>query len=197
MTEPELDAELSDQDRRDLESLVTNEEAPKYTVMETWAKLLDSIETAELDPINPMVAMRQIGNWPHLTFADLDPFYAKYHSFLKEMREVIRQELLDNPELVLHVEDDAAYNHENYVNVIRQWHVLVSLWESEWRTSDADAGIGVAAIAEAQQFTLGQQGLVNYLAHINLMFTPADREIIAEAVASVWENAAAQRKEAR
>lgn len=178
--------ELSAADVADLK-LLEEPAAQEHTILEVWSEMLNGIEDARKGSITPNMAADMVMTWPELKFALLDDYYELYHDYLVEAREIVREEIASDPEALQHTEDDDAANHDHYVNILRQWNMLVAVKETEWRASDEDAAIKYAAMGQLQNFLLSKErGIVNYLSSINLMMTEAERESLKEAVESVW-----------
>lgn len=171
------------------ETVESTEEQKKITLLESWRELLKSIESSREDRITPQVANKVVTAWPKLGFTDVVPYFAVYHDYLTEMREILLAELESHPEaLTKKGDEDGAENAEQYLNILFQWQAQAIVWEAEWDVTAPDAAIRLAAIADATNFYLGQMGLVAHLGQIGFDYDEADEEALREALQEFKED---------
>lgn len=162
----------------------------KRTLLESWSKLLESIDTERKGRVTPQVANRTLSAWPKLDYSDLDAYYQRYYDISDEMRQVVEHEVATHPEALKNIEDDGEDNEEIYLNIMFGWQQVIILHEHNWDTNAPDAAIELAAIADVQTFYLGQTGMVAHLGDPNLGFSFSDEDSDALRLAlQEWKDA--------
>lgn len=176
--------QLSEQDEKDLATMLGEAaaEAPKRTLLATWANLLGNIEASDAARVEPRVALRVISAWPQLTLQEVPEYFRRYHSRLAEMREVLTVEIETAPQALERVEDDAEENKAHYLNLLAQWQILALSWEMEWDITAEDAHIELASFADAANYVIGDSGIVGHLDAIQFQYTEDDQATVAAAV---------------
>lgn len=181
---PQQPLQMSEQDIADLQALQDEAEAaPKYTLLETWSIVLENIEKSKVEQIPIVVANKIAAAWTRLSFADVQKYHERYHDILilgrDRMLELIRQ----NPGCFKNLGErgtetaDAFANRAIYIELMYQWQLLFLELEHNWVTTQPDAAIELAAIADAAQFLTGEQGLVAHLGlpQVNFQYGPEDQ----------------------
>lgn len=173
--------ELTAQDETDLQALLDNPAPSKRTLLEIWSHLLDNLEPERLLPITPDFAARVVQSWPQMKIQDVKDYRDSYHSFMEQMRSVVRTVIAAaDPEALeatgIDEDSDAVVNRAHYIEILLEWQLLIGRWERDWDSEAVDAHITLAAIADASVFFLGQTGLVAHLSEIGLVFQDEDRE---------------------
>lgn len=142
-----------------------------HTLLEMWMSVLENIESEAMAPLRPADAMSLLQRWPILKMKDLVPYQSLYYSHLLEMRDIIAAQIDDKKEVYEHVEDDATYNRQRYVDIAMGWQLAIEDWEEEWTSEDEDAAIRLAALADVTNFTLSGMGLIAHLDQIGVSVT--------------------------
>lgn len=181
--EPIEPLELTEQDMEDIEKMNSEgEEAPPApqprTLLEVWKELLANIDTERDNKIPLPIAQRIVSTWPQLTFGDVTTYMSLYYEYLDQMRQVVLEEIISDPDALENVEDDATENWDHYRSILFGWHKLAVEWQHDWSTDDSDAAVNMAAIIDAHGFFLSQTGLVAHLQEIKFEFGPEDQEAL-------------------
>ena len=161
-------SELTQQDRDDLRAIgiepdAANEPTPR-SLLESWEAVLGNIERSADGEIPINVALKVIGTWPFLSIADTAVYHRVYHDILLEGRDRFASALRKHPEAKSFVgDDDAANNHEVYLEILVLWHTMLDGFEASWKATDQDAAVWVAAIADARGFFFSRDGLAGHL----------------------------------
>lgn len=180
MSENTENIEMSAADEADLQLLLDNPPPAKRTLLETWRLLLTNMETSRDQKVSPGLANRIVSTWPKLAFQDTVRYHEIYHELLMELREILHTEISVDPDALKNVEDDAVDNRSHYRNLLLCWNVAVMRWEHEWDAASPESHIRLAAIGDASQFFIGQQGIVAHLDQIGFVFDEADQMALAE-----------------
>lgn len=181
----DIDFDLSDQDKADLDLLMRDQPEPEYhTVLEIWKETLREENFAANSKITPQWAQAITAGYMGVTFADMPAYVEEYFTLLRTCRQIVLDEI-DTDDQALHrlkVEEDAADNAHHYKNILRDWQLEFLRRELEWDCTAPDAGIQLAALGEAHKLLLGQNGLTGHLEVIKLEFTEEDRDAQAAAL---------------
>lgn len=162
--------------------------APYNPVLKVWRAVLDPAEDGLLnDPITPMWANRITSSYREVNFCDMEEVKQRYYAKLIELRDILDEVIASNDEClnVADTKEDVEHNRGAYISVLTEWQLAIVAWEVAWDFRDPAAGAEIAAISEVQQMFFGspqRQGLVSYLESINLEYTDADRELMAETI---------------
>lgn len=155
---------------------------PDRTLLESWSKLLDSIEGVRAEKLTPQDASRILRNWPPVKTQELTRYQDLYYSYLTEMREILRIEIDSDPKCLENTDDDAVDNKGHYLNLLLLWQLQINQWGRDWDSDDDYAHIEMAAMAEAQQFFFGANGLLQHLDSIQFEMTEEDSNMLADAL---------------
>ena len=172
MTEQPTPVEMTAKDELDIQDFLSDvaETPTSRTVLEVWQHLLSNIEKSAEEKVSIHTANRLIMSWPQMKFSDLPKYHKRYHEILLEMRAVVTDQIEKNPDALKNVEDDAEANHDIYVEIIYLWQAVILKLEHNWDANDPDCAIEIAAIADAASMVIGNQGLVEHLSQIKLVF---------------------------
>lgn len=185
MTEPTL----NDQDVADLNSIGIDvpESGKKFTLLETWRELMKSTDISRAAHVEPGDAALMLRKWPFLKVQDIPAYQTALHDILDEARALVDFEIEADDEALGRVDDDAEGNKEHYLNLLLSWQLLIQHHSLDFNVADDDAHIQLAAIADAHNMLLGENGLVGHLDAINFNFTEQESEelqvLLAEAKA--------------
>ena len=174
---------LSEQDQADLASLT--EEPLDRTVLEIWEEVLSNIETMEREKIEPGYASMIVGRWPKLEYRQIADFYALFMSYLRLYREALHEQIRLHPDAKTNIapvgdeKSDAIANREIYKELMFQWNLVTARVEHVWDSNDPLAGEKIAAMAEAQNFVTGGQGMMQALTGPQVGFEWTDEDQIA------------------
>jgi len=168
---------LTEQDIADLESLAA--ESENHTLLEVWREILSNIDEARKEKITPTEAVRIVTAWRHLSVQDVAVYQPLYYDRLDEMRQVLLVEIESDPAALKNTENDAEDNHHHYLNLLLQWQLLAQSWGADWDVSSPTSHIDLAAFAEAQNFVLGERGLIGQLEAIGFDFTDEESTALA------------------
>jgi len=185
MSENTENVEMSAADEADLQLLLENPPPAKRTLLETWRLLLANMEASAKERVSPGLANRIVSTWPKLSFQDVPRYYELYYELMLEMRELLHTEISVDPDALKNVDDDAVDNAGRYRNLLLCWNVAVVRWEHEWDAADPESHILLAAIADATQFYIGQQGIVAHLDQIGFALDEADQQALAAQLAEI------------
>jgi len=152
----------------------------KRTLLESWSKLLDSIDEVRTQHLGPQEASRILKNWPPLKTQELDKYLTKYYDYMTAMREILRIEIEGDPSALENISDDAVDNKGHYLNLLLQWQLQLDRWGEEWLCTAKDAHISLAALAETQNFFFGSTGILQHLDSIQFEFTEEDQNMLAD-----------------
>ena len=174
------EAPLTDQDMADLESLA---EAPvPRTLLEIWDALLEGLDEAAAERVTPMFASNLLNKWDKMTFKDIDTYQDRYYTYLRQLREIVREAIAENPKALKHTKpgEDAEKNRDIYIDLLYKWQAAIQDWEHAWNHASDDAAPWLAAIADATAFSVGPNGFVQHLETINFQFTEEDQAALRD-----------------
>lgn len=176
---------LTERDQEELDRLLAEKPEIEYhSIFKVWQSLLESADTAGNRHMTPKWAMAIIGQYVGITFSDLDDYVVQYFNLLDDMRLVL-QRIIDEDEDTLKpksADEDIEVNHSNYVDVLREWQLLLLTRELTWSPSSPTAAVEIAVLSEIQKLFFGQTGLVGHLEAIKLEYSDEDQESLAVAL---------------
>lgn len=153
---------------------LTQEEQPTERCLLTiWSSVLGEPVDAELEAgITIGVAAKVVASWPFLSFADTEQYHKVYHSIIQDLATVVDLAIIGNPDATVWVgEDDGRENHDIYKNILVEWYLALDAREKEWKPTDENAGVLVAAIADARAYFFSSMGLAGHLDVIGFKMT--------------------------
>jgi len=159
--------------------------APKYSLLKVWLELLSNVEEVKDQPIPMFVAHKVVNAWPKLSYQDTAVYHSLYHALLLDVRRIL-QEVVSEHEGCLDFEgdDDAEQNRPIYYELVVAWNVLLDQLELEWRATDEDSHITLAAMVDVRAFLFSRTGFAGHLEARGISF---ETEEIAEAIAAARE----------
>lgn len=157
--------ELDEEDQTALDQIMSDAQAaPEFSLLRVWAELLSNIEEVEGQPIPMYLAGQLTSVWPKLSFQDIKTYHELYHGYLSEVRDLLHEEIKDNPGCLDHEGDeDAKENARIYRDLVVAWNVLLDAYEREWRTEDEDSHIRYAALVDVRRMLFARDGLAGHL----------------------------------
>jgi hypothetical protein len=175
-----VDSPLTEQDEADLDLLNDGDSGKlNHTLLEMWRSILGNVEAVSAQKVTPAIANRIVNAWPKLSFADVADYHATYHAFLLELRDILDEVIASDPKCLTRTgedeDSDAVANRGLYIELLFRWQERIMLWDAAWDCTSPQAGVLLAAIADATSFSVGSNGLVAHLDQIRLDFTDADR----------------------
>lgn len=184
MSETPETVEFTERDEADLNKLLSGEEKPQFhTVLEVWREVLSNAPAEGRLPMTPRWAVKLLGSYAGLTFADTVKVKELYFSHFEEMRAILDL-VIDSDENCLtysKAEDDALENALHYKEVLTLWQKQMLQHELEWDAASPTAAAELAALGEIQAFFFGEQGITQFLGEIQLRFDDDDQaELVAE-----------------
>lgn len=189
MTEYTESHELSPDDVADLAKLYAEPDAvepgdePSYhTILEVWRAALEPSTRAAAEPVTPRYALKILGKYEGLTFADVQEVHDLYFAKIEDLKEILADEIASDPEALSHVEMelDKVENRHHYLQLLTLWQQAVLQWELEWDTTSPTAAVELAAAGEVSEIIFGSGGLVGQLEAIGFEFDEEDQAAIAE-----------------
>lgn len=161
-------------------------EAPEsHSLLEVWQAVLSNGKTLRHDPSSMQEVMAVTHRYPQIKVQEVSRYRMLYFDVLQEFADLLDAEIASDPECFKHAEPEAdgTENRHHYLNLLAQWNALGAQLESEWNSNDDDAHLTFAAILEARNFLLGQQGLVAHLESIDFALSEDES---AELVAATF-----------
>lgn len=181
------EVQLSEQDKRDLAALGAEAEPEEYhTILEVWRTILVSADRPDNRHVTPRWASEIVSNYLGVGFPDMPRYVDYYFSLTNRMLEVLDGIIAADEDCLKpdNREDDLAHNRDRYLEVLREWQLLLLTEELEWDVAHPDAPLQLAALAEVQKMFFGQTGVVGYLEAIKLEVTEEDQEALATTLAT-------------
>lgn len=146
------------------------------TLLQVWSEMLSNIEKSAAEKVTPQMAMRVSGSWKELKINEVPAYFKMYHEYLLEMRAAFSAEVETDPKCFKKIKDDGEKNREHYLTIILQWQLVSLQWDIDWDIKAKDAHVRLAAMADASNFFMGDEGLLSYLKFIDFEYSEADRE---------------------
>ena len=179
MTEPNV-TDIPDAIEEGVEPLLnvagTEEEQLTHTLLEMWEEILSHAETEKKAQVLPSEALRILQQWPMLTARELPAFYEEFYRLLGRGLYHVQKVREKYPEHVNHVDDDAEFNHDAYVEVLQLWTEEINTAQQTWHLQMQYPMANAAALANASGFLVGDTGLVAHLDAIGFELTDEDKE---------------------
>lgn len=185
------EVELTEQDEADIHRLYSEPDGPPsfHTVLQVWRDVLAVAERERKTPISPQWAMKILGSYVGITFADCLEVHERYFDKLIELRDILTWEISQDEDCLTWTtpEEDVEHNAHHYKQVLILWQMAVLQWELDWDCADPLAGSELAAISEVHKLFFGdanRPGMSAYLDNIQFQFDDHDQ---AELVAALEE----------
>lgn len=165
---------------------------PSYhALLEIWRAILTPAEEEQHKKVSPSWAVRIIGKYPHITYADMEVVSNRYFMLILELKRILEQAIDEDPEClnVESPEEDVEKNSLRYLGLIVDWQKAILQRELDWRCEAPWAASEIAAIQEVHKMFFGDEGLASLLDVINFQYTDADRDMLAEALEDMRKSA--------
>lgn len=164
---------------------VETDEPTQRSVLELWSIVLGNAAAIGAEPIPINVAHKVVASWPFLSFQETQRYHEIYHHIFEGVSDLLHDVIDGDAQAFEWVgEQDAEHNHQHYLDALVQWHVRLDDYEAEWRATDPESHIWVAAIADARATLFSQTGYAGHLDSIQ--FQLGDDEFL-EAVRAFRE----------
>ncbi len=161
----------------------TKDATPLHTLLEIWENLLSNIEKSREERVGPQIAARILRAWPMLPLQRIPAYLDTYHSYLEQFRDVLRELISDNPEALKNLgSEDAELNHQLYLDLLFEWNCLALGFDLTWDVTHEDSYLQLAALADAFNFVLGDQGLVAHFNSIGFRLTEEENADLVSAL---------------
>lgn len=174
---------LSEQDKRDLESLDVEVPKPSFhPVLKVWQEALrPAYSEAKKRVITPQWASQMVDKYPKMAYDQLPLFHSLYFERLIELVKIVDLEISEDNQCTTYDNpaDDVEFNSEHYINVITNWNLTFLKWELGWDCTSPDAAVEVATLQELYPMFFGSTGITAFLDTIGFQFTDADQENLA------------------
>lgn len=174
------DGEISDADPANL--IEEAAAAPYHTLLEVWRETLKHAAGELEKKVTPSWAMRITSMYKQLTIQEMDTFKVLYFSKIDALFQFVLIEIASDGDSLSYdsAEEDREENRSHYLELLLQWQVKLLEWELDWKCTDADAHIEVAAISEVHKMFFGETGLSGHLDAIGFQFEEADQQVISD-----------------
>lgn len=185
MTEHTPEVEFSEQDEKDLSTLLGEAAEAKYNpVLRIWKEVLSDDNLDHGARVTIPWSNAVIGKYNGMSFALMPAFVERYIEIMRSLADELREEIASDDDcLDWHtVDEDIEENGGHYRALLTTWQKKILLWETAWDCTHADAAAHVAALGEASAFFFGENGLTGHLSTIGFEFTEADQAALAEAL---------------
>jgi len=185
MSDPIESIELSEKDEADLAQLLADGAEPEFhPVLEVWREVLANGPELAKEKVSPQWASKIVGTYQGVNFADMEEVQARYFAKIGELANVLDLEIATDKDCLTYrkPEEDAEENAVHYKNLLRDWQMTFLQWELDWKTTDPQAAVELAAISEVHKMFFGQTGLTAYLDNIKFEFNEQDQQDLAEAL---------------
>lgn len=179
MTEENTNAEgLTEEDLAAIQASLSEGVLPtlQHTILEIWLEVTQHAEGEIGVRLGPADAGRLMHAWPRLELSDMRTYWDLYHRHITEMRDLLVDLVAQDKAALEHVEDDAEYNHDTYIEVMFAWQDRIQQWDDSWEIDGPRAYAELAAMSDAAQFFIGQEGLLNYLREPQVGFEYSEEE---------------------
>lgn len=159
---------------------------PSYhTLLEVWRAVLAPARGGLADaPITPQWATRIVSTYPQVTFADTPAVNTMFFVVVNELGSIL-DEVIDSDTQCLKWEtaqEDVEHNSEHYRELLTLWQTHMLRRELEWKPTDPDAAVMLAALSEVHAMFFGEKGLTAHLDSIKFQFTEADQEALTRSL---------------
>jgi hypothetical protein len=181
VTDQNPEIELSEQDEKDLATLLGEADVAYNPVLRVWNEVLSDENINHGERITVPWANAICSRYAEMTYAQMPAFVDRYFQILRDMAAQLREEISSDPDCFkqLTLEEDRDENGKHYRALLLAWQKTILLWETGWDCTHPDAGAHVAALGEVNNFFFSETGLVGHLSAIGFEFTDADREEMA------------------
>lgn len=183
MTDRETELELTEQDEKDLATLLSDAGEAKYNpVLRIWKEILSPENIAHGSRVSIPWSNAILSKYHGMTFALMPAFVDRYHQIMSEMADALRVEIATDPDCLnwFSLEEDVEENRAHYIQMLHHWQKCLLVWEVIWDCGHPDAAAHVAALGEAGLFFFGETGLAAHLSQIGLEFDEADQQDLAD-----------------
>ena len=140
------------------------EEPKRRSVLDLWRHIFSNVEDVKAQGISMDGAQRAVATWPKLSYQDTPRYFELYHDYLLALRDLLAGVKAEAFDFV--GDDDGVENHEDYVNLLVEWHVCLDQIKEAWDAADPESHIQVAALVDVGGFVFNQTGLLGHLGAI-------------------------------
>lgn len=178
---------LSEQDIADITSMNEGgqpsfpEPEVFHPILRIWREVLEPAAEEAKKVVTPQWAARTCAQYMQLTFADMNAFRDRYYDKIEQLRQVLLAEIASDDECLntTSPEEDKEQNSQHYKALLSDWQKIFLQWELDWRCTDDDAAVELAAVSEVHKMFFSQEGICAYLDNIQLEYTEADQQALA------------------
>ena len=184
--------EMTEKDEADLKQLLEEgAEVEFHPVLQVWREVLSNGPELAKEKVTPQWASKIVGTYTGVHFADMERMQELYFSKIGALAAILEYEINTDSDCLTYTtpELDAVENANHYKNLLRDWQLMFLQWELDWKTTDPEAAVELAAISEVHKMFFDPQGLTALLDQINFQFTDTDRDTLGELLAGLIENA--------
>jgi len=190
VTDQTPSAEFTEQDEKDLATLLGDASEAKYNpVLRIWQEILSKKNRDHGARITIPWATAICGKYEGMTYGLMPAFVQKYFELMAHLVEVLDFEIASDDECLNQhtVDDDLEHNGVHYLNLLTNWQKSLLAYELGWDCTAPDAAAHIAALGEISSFFFGEIGLTGHLGAISFEFTEADQADLAEALRDFQE----------
>lgn len=183
MTDQTPEIELTEQDEKDLATLLKEAGEVKYNpVLRIWSEILSPENLASGSRVTVAWSNAILSKYHGMTFGLMPAFVDRFHQIMTDMADALRAEIASDSDcLKWHsLEEDREENRAHYIQLLHDWQKTLLVWEHTWDSQHPDAAAHVAALGEAGNFFFGETGLAAHLSQIGLEFDDADQQDLAD-----------------
>ena len=195
MTDQTPELELTEQDEKDLATLLADAGEVKYNpVLRIWKEILSPENIAHGSRVSIPWSNAILSKYHGMTFALMPAFVDRYHQIMSDMADALRVEIASDPDCLnwFSLEEDVEENRHHYIQMLHHWQKNLLVWETIWDATHPDAAAHVAALGEAGLFFFGETGLAAHLSQIGLEFDEADQQDLADELRAYEEQLRAE-----
>lgn len=190
MSDQTPEIEFSDQDEKDLSTLLGEAAEAKYNpVLRIWKEILSDGNIAHGARVTIPWSNGVCSKYANMTYALMPAFVERYFQIMGDLAADLRAEIAtDDDCLNWHsIDEDKEENGGHYRTLLTTWQKRILTWEMGWDCTHPDAAAHVAALGEISAFFFGDNGLTGHLGAIGFEFTDVDQQALAAELSALQE----------
>ena len=127
------------------------------TLLEIWLNIMEGAgKEAENTKLDMRTAFAIQQNWPSLKLNEIPGYQSRFYDHLAHLKLMLGIE--EESARLQHVEDDAEFNRDKYLEIVVKWMNYIDEQEAQWDLMDEQAMMNAAALMDAARFVLGGPG---------------------------------------
>lgn len=173
---------INDEIDNDLPEQPEIPDPPKNSILTIWDSVLENARKLKDQRMTMKEAQALLEKYGWMSLSDLPGYMKVFTDILVDAHEVVRQEILTDPEAVHRLEEkDAEHNKGHYMNILIGWNMLLRVATDDWDPSQPDAAARMAGVTGAAELLVGSMGITSLMGPAGIIFDEEDHKLMDQA----------------